>query len=51
MTLRVAVIPERLQPDEKKWLNEYHTLVRQKVLPHIHDERTIVWLVWNTREI
>jgi Xaa-Pro aminopeptidase len=46
-----AVIPERLQPDEKKWLNEYHTLVRQKVLPHIHDERTIVWLVWNTREI
>ncbi|WP_293705791.1 aminopeptidase P family protein [uncultured Parasutterella sp.] len=46
-----AVIPERLQPDEKKWLNEYHALVRQKVLPHIHDERTIVWLVWNTREI
>lgn len=45
------VISERLLPDEKKWLNEYHALVRQKVLPHIHDEVTIVWLMWNTREI
>lgn len=46
-----AVISEWLEPDEKKWLNEYHARVRQQVLPHLDDENTITWLITNTREI
>lgn len=46
-----AVISEWLDSYEKKWLNEYHARVRQRVLPHLQDETTITWLIKNTREI
>lgn len=41
---------EMLNLDEKSWLNEYHQLVFEKLLPELNDEEKD-WLKEETRAI
>ena len=45
-----AIVPEMLEPCEKAWLNEYHELVREKLLPRLPEEEGR-WLLEVTRPI
>ena len=45
-----AIVPEMLEPSEKAWLNEYHELVREKLLPRLSEEEGR-WLLEVTRPI
>ncbi|MFH4355170.1 MAG: aminopeptidase P family protein [Neisseriaceae bacterium] len=39
-----------LNKEEKEWINSYHTLVRERLYPHVAPS-TREWLVWATREL
>ena len=45
-----GVVPELLSPEEKKFLNDYHKMVFDKVSPHLEPEEK-EWLKKYTREI
>lgn len=45
-----AVIPEMLTESERQWLNEYHSLVYEKLSPRL-DEEEKAWLKNETRKI
>jgi len=45
-----GIVPEMLTSDEKKWLNEYHKTVREKLNPHLLPEER-EWLACATNEI
>ena len=40
-----ALLPEALEPKEKAWLNAYHRLVREKLLPFMQGPEEQEWLV------
>lgn len=44
------VDPAILSPDERQWLNDYHRMVRESLLPFLTDEEK-EWLTRETREI
>lgn len=45
-----AVVPEMLNEDEKRWLNQYHRLVRETLMPLLPEEERD-WLAEATRAI
>jgi len=45
-----GIVPEMLTLDEKKWLNEYHKTVREKLNPHLLPEER-EWLASATEEM
>lgn len=45
------VIIEMLTDDERSWLNDYHTKVRNAIMPHLTDENEKEWLQNATRSI
>jgi len=45
-----GIIPEMLTLEEKKWLNEYHETVREKLNPHLLPEER-EWLASATKKI
>lgn len=40
-----------LTADECRWLDDYHRVVRQRLLPRLDDPADRDWLVWATREV
>ena len=40
-----------LTPTEKEWLNNYHSVVRQRLMPHLNDEADRNWLLKATEAI
>ena len=45
-----GIVPEVMNSDDIKYLNEYHKLVFEKVSPYLNEEET-EWLRKYTREI
>ncbi len=45
------ILVEMLTSEERQWLNDYHKLVREKLLPHLSDEADRQWLTQATRAI
>lgn len=45
-----AIVPEMLNEDEKRWLNDYHRQVREAITPHLNAEEA-AWLAQATRAI
>ncbi len=45
------VVVEMLTHEERKWLNDYHCLVREKIMPRLTDEKDRKWLAEATREV
>lgn len=45
------VIVEMLTMEERTWLNDYHSHVRETLLPHLSDEADRKWLTNATREL
>ncbi|EUB96161.1 peptidase M24 [Rhizobium sp. CF080] len=48
---RRLVLPALMTAEELAWLNEYHTAVREKLLPLIDDEAVKTWLVKATEPL
>ena len=46
-----AVIPEQMSPRQRGWLNDYHTFVRETLLPLMQDDDERAWLRHATRAI
>lgn len=46
-----AVIPEQMSPRQRAWLNEYHDLVREKLMDGMQTEAERTWLAEATRAI
>ncbi len=46
-----AVVAEMLTADERRWLNDYHAIVRRDLSPLLADEADRNWLRWATRSI
>jgi Xaa-Pro aminopeptidase len=42
---------EMLEQYEKDYINDYHALVREKLLPMLSDSEDREWLVVNTKKI
>ena len=42
---------EMLEQYEKDYINDYHALVREKLLPLLSDSEDSEWLVENTKKI
>ncbi len=40
-----------LNKDEAEWLNDYHTLVRERILPTLSDEKDRAWLIDATKPL
>lgn len=45
------ILAEEMQRDEIDYLNNYHKMVRETLLPHLTDEADREWLIKNTEEI
>ena len=45
------ILVEEMQRDEIDYLNNYHRMVRETLLPHLTDEADREWLIKNTEEI
>ena len=45
------ILVEEMQRDEIDYLNHYHKMVRETLLPHLTDEADREWLIKNTEEI
>ena len=45
------ILVEEMQRDEIDYLNNYHKMVRETLLPHLTDEADREWLIKNTEEI
>ena len=45
------ILREEMQKDEIDYLNNYHRMVRETLLPHLTDEADREWLIKNTEEI
>lgn len=48
------VLPEMLTPEQRKWLNDYHAEVQDKVMPVLRDfgdDRAAAWLEKECRSI
>ncbi|MCC8070760.1 MAG: aminopeptidase P family protein [Bacteroidales bacterium] len=45
------VDPSIMSYEEVEWLNRYHAMVRERLLPHLHHEKERQWLRHHTREI
>lgn len=45
-----CIVPEMLTQDEKTWLNNYHSMVRERLTPHLHG-KVLDWLISNTQPI
>ena len=46
-----AVLPEEMTARQKKWLNEYHAFVREKLMDRMASEDEKAWLAHATRAI
>ena len=46
-----AVLPEEMTARQKRWLNEYHAFVREKLMDHMQGEDEKQWLIQATRAI
>jgi len=46
-----AVIPQQMTVRQKAWLNEYHAMVREKLMDHMENEDERKWLEHATRAI
>ena len=46
-----AVLPEEMTARQKKWLNDYHAFVREKLMDHMQGEEEKAWLCEATRAI
>ena len=45
------IVPEMLDETEKKWLNDYHAMVRERLLPLLSPVAERDWLVAATRSL
>lgn len=45
-----CLLPDQLDPSELAWLNEYHSTVRERLLPHV-DGDAHAWLIERTARI
>jgi len=46
-----AVEPELMTARQKKWLNDYHAMVREKLMAHMENDDERAWLAHATRAI
>lgn len=46
-----AVLPEEMTARQKRWLNDYHAFVREKLMDHMQGEDEKQWLIQATRAI
>ncbi len=46
-----AVVPEQMSARQRMWLNEYHAMVCDKLMPHMENEDERAWLAHATRAI
>ena len=46
-----AVVPEQMTRRQKQWLNDYHAMVREKLMDHMENEDERAWLEYATRAI
>ncbi len=46
-----AVVPEQMTVRQRRWLNEYHAMVCEKLMPHMENEDERAWLAHATRAI
>ncbi len=46
-----AVIPEQMTVRQRRWLNEYHAMVRDKLMAHMESDDERAWLAHATRAI
>ncbi len=46
-----AVVPEQMTQRQKMWLNDYHAMVREKLMAHMENEDERAWLEYATRAI
>ncbi len=45
------IVVEMLTTEERQWLNDYHRLVRERLLPHLTDAADCDWLLLATRPV
>ncbi len=45
------VVVDMLTDEERRWLNDYHQMVRDRLLPHLTDEADRRWLEHSTRPV
>ncbi len=46
-----AVVPEQMTVRQRKWLNDYHAMVREKLMAYMENEDERAWLAHATRAI
>ena len=46
-----AVLPDEMTARQRKWLNDYHAFVREKLMDYMQGEAEKAWLCEATRAI